>query len=382
MSQPATARDDITAVSSPRFEATIDLASLAQVGRGDRIEIDVQGDKTLELFEKTLNVVDEQSAQDEPSVADTQKSKLDPNRFIPEHRDLRKRFIFAETLGSYSTLHDLLDQYSPAYRMSQTFHGKVNDTPLNESQITELEQYRRQIHEALLHANQYLLENVSAKYTADELHELNEILTEAKERFEIVTAILGVQLIHDIEAAVRKLYTFQEKMRTVQRSIDGIFLVDSEVMFIPTNDLVKIVNDLFKAVGNPYVAENIDGMLLLAARNLLIEAVSFHSYYGKEQIYRVFRRGQATLSRSAISHQIRSEIRKLFRACTTNNRLVLRRLMASAEREFEISVEAIQTAAEENAIAIVKTLIPDDVPPAPPPPPPTFLKRVHTWLFR
>lgn len=379
MAQPAIHQDDITSPQSRGFEVTIDLAFLAQVNRGDRIEIDVQGDKTLELFSKTLNIVDERA--DDRDENEFSQRQLDPGRYMPEHGDLRKRFIFAETLGSYSTLHDLLDQYSPAYRMSQTFKGKVGQGRLTEAQIIELENYREQIHEALIHANQYLLENISAEYTADELHDLNGILNEAKERFEIVTAILGVQLIRDIEAAVRQLYTFQEKMRTVQRSIDGIFLVDSEVMFIPTNDLVKIVNDLFKAVGNPFVAENIDGMLLLAARNLLIEAVSFHSYYGREQIYRVFRRGQSTLSRSAITHQIRGEIKKLFRACASKNRLVLKRMMANAEREFEISIEAIQLAAEENAIAAVNILIPD-APPPPPPPPPSFMKRVRTWLFR
>ena len=149
----------------------------------------------------------------------------------------------------------------------------------------------------------------------------------------------------------------------------------------PTIVRYQIVNDLFKAVGNPYVAENIDGMLLLAARNLLIEAVSFYSYYGKEQIYNVFRRGQTTVNRSAISHHIRSEIRKLFRACITENKLVLKRMMLNAEREFEISVEAIQQAAEERAIDIVNKLIPEEAA-APPPPPPGFLSRVKTWLFR
>lgn len=379
MVELAIAHDDINSPHQQRFDVTIDLAVLAQVNRGDRIIIDANHDKTLELFNKTLNVVEHQEVHSE---RETNSSDPAPDRFIPEHGDLRKRFIFAETLGSYSTLHDLLDKYSPAYRMSQTFHGKVDQGSLSQTQIKALEDYRSQIHEALVHANQFLLENVSAQYTADELHELNEILTEAKERFETVTAILGMQLIHDVEAAVRKLYMFQEKMRTVQRSIDGIFLVDSEVMFIPTNDLIKIVNDLFRAVGNPFVAENIDGMMLLAARNLLIEAVSFHSYYGKEQIYRVFRRGQATLSRSAISHQIRGEIRKLFRACASNNRLVLRRMMTNAEREFEISIESIQLAAEENAMAVVNTLIPDDAPPSPPPPPPGFIQRVQSWLFR
>ena len=367
---------------SPRttdFEVTVDLAVLAQVNRGDKIAIEVNADKTLELFDRTLKVVSDTEAHTpengEPAAAQN------PNRFIPEHGDLRQRFLFAETLGSYSTLHDLLDRYSPAYRMSETFHGKVQKSKLGEQQIRVLEEYRAQIHEALIHANQYLLANVNAEYTEEELQQLNEILTEAKDRFETVTAILGMQLIHNVEDAVRKLYSFQEKMRTVRRSIDGVFMVDSEVMFIPTNELVKIVNDLFKAVGNPYVAENIDGMLLLAARNLLIEAVSFYSYYGKEQIYNVFKRGQTTINRAAISHHIRGEIRKLFRACITENKLVLKRLMVNAEREFEISVEAIQSAAEEKAIDIVHKLIPEE-PAPPPPPPPGFLSRVKTWLFR
>ena len=360
------------------FEVTVDLAVLAQVNRGDRIEINAQADKTLELFNRTLRVVAETDS--EPAVGSAQKL-IAENRFIPEHSDLRQRFLFAETLGSYSALHDLLDRHSPAYRMSETYHGKVQQTKLGEKQIRVLEDYRAQIHDALLHANQYLLDNINAEYSEEELQQLNAILTEAKDRFETVTAILGMQLIHDVEDAIRKLYSFQEKMRTVRRSIDGVFMVDSEVMFIPTNELVKIVNDLFKAVGNPYVAENIDGMLLLAARNLLIEAVSFYSYYGKEQIYNVFRRGQTTVNRAAISHHIRSEIRKLFRACITENKLVLKRMMVNAEREFEISVEAIQTAAEERAIDIVNKLIPEE-PEEPPPPPPGFLRRVKTWLFR
>ena len=379
MAELAVVPDLIDPEPTTDFEVTVDLAVLAQVNRGDRVEIDAKSDKTLELFSRTLKVVEQSEPQTERSANRT--AEIDSDRFVPEHSDLRKRFLFAETLGSYSTLHDLLDRYSPAFRMSETFRGKVQKASLSEQQIRVLEEYRSQIHAALVHANQYLLANVNAEYTEQELQELNEILTEAKERFETVTAILGMQLIHDVENAVRKLYTFQEKMRTVRRSIDGIFMVDSEVMFIPTNELVKIVNDLFKAVGNPYVAENIDGMLLLAARNLLIEAVSFYSYYGKEQIYNVFRRGQTTINRAAISHHIRSEIRKLFRACITNNKLVLRRMMVNAEREFEISVEAIQTAAEERAIDVVNKLIPEEAPP-PPPPPPNFFARVKTWLFR
>ena len=359
-------------------EATLDLAVLAQVSRGDRVEVENIADGTLELFQRTLRIVDKQREEpytDAPEPAD-------PNRFVPEHDDLRKRFLFAEALGSYGALHDLLDRYSPAYRLSMDFDKKQQITRLTNFEVRALEDYRDQIHEALLHANEYLLANVASGYTADELHELNEILMEARTRFESLTAILGIQLINEVEDAVRQLYAFQEKIRTVQRSIDGFFLVDSEVMFIPTNDLITIVNNLFKAVGNPFVAEHIDGILLLAARNLLIQAVAFYSYYGKQQVYTVFKRNQTTVSRSMITHHIRSEIRKLFRACTMNNKLVLKRIMNDAEREFEISVESIRSAAEQSAIEVVSMLIPEPVELPPPPPPQTLLQRISGWLFR
>jgi len=39
-------------------ERTLDLAALAQVGRGDRIEVQRVVDRTLALFERTLELVD------------------------------------------------------------------------------------------------------------------------------------------------------------------------------------------------------------------------------------------------------------------------------------------------------------------------------------
>ncbi len=358
-------------------EITIDLAVLAQVSRGDRIEVENLADRTLDLFQRTLRIVDEQSDE----AVDRNLNPQDPNRFVPEHRDLRQRFLFAETLGSYSTLHDLLDGYSPAYRLSMDYDEKARIARLNDFEVRALEEYRDQIHDALLHANEYLLANASAGYTSEELQQLNEILLEARARFESVNAILGMNLIYEVETSVRELYAFQEKIRTVKRSIDGIFLVDSEVMFMPTNDLVRIVNNLFKAVGNPFVAEHIDGILLLAARNLLIQSVSFYSYYGKQQIYTVFKRNNATVNRSMITHHIRSEIKKLFRACTTENRLVLKRVMNDAEREFEISVDSIRAEAERSAVEVVNQLIPEPVAP-PPPPQKSFMQRISNWLFR
>lgn len=360
------------------IEVTLDLAVLAQVSRGDRIEVEIIADRTLDLFQRTLRIVDDQREKTATKIPQSP----DPDRFVPEHRDLRRRFLFAETLGGYSALQDLVDGQSPAYRLSIDYDKKVRISRLTDLEVRALEEYRDQIHRALLHANEYLLANVSCGYTADELHELNEILMEARARFESLTVILGMQLIVEIEDAVRQLYAFQEKIQTVHRSIDGIFLVDSEVMFMPTNDLVKIINNLFKAVGNPFVAEHVDGMLLLAARNLLIQAVSFYSYYGKQQIYTVFKRKTATVNRSVITHHVRSEIKKLFQACMTKNTLVLKRVMRNVEREFEISVDSIRRAAERSAIEAVNRLIPETSAPPPPPPPQTLLQRISGWLFR
>jgi len=369
--------ESATRASSTPSDATLDLAVLAQVARGERVEVERIGDRTLDLFEKTLEIVETEPGD----TADPAIRPADPDRFVPEHGDLRQRFLFAETLGSYSTLHDLLDGYSPAHRLSQDFEQKSLIARLTTAELAALEQYRDQIHDALVHANEYLLANVSGGYSADELQELNSILREARSRLETVNSILGTQLIYEIEDGVRRLYAFENKIRSVQRSVDGIFLVDHEVMFMPTNDLVAIVNTVFKAVGNPYVAEHIDGILLLAARNLLIQAVSFYSYYGKQQIYTAFKRNRTAANRTLITHHIRSEIRKLFRACMTDNKLVLKRVMNDVEREFEISIDAIRSEAERSAVAAVNLLLPEPVERAPEPER-SLIARISRWLFR
>jgi len=120
-------------------------------------------------------------------------------------------------------------------------------------------------------------------------------------------------------------------------------------------------------------------VLLLAARNLLIDVVSFYSYYGKNQIYSVLQRGGSNVSSQAITARIRHEIRRLFDACKQDNRLVLTRVMSDAQREFEISVEAIQSEAEFFAVEAVKLLIPPGES-APPPPRRSLLRRLFGWL--
>lgn len=364
-----------TGEQDPRA-ATLDLAVLAQVDRGDRVEVERIADRTIELFAQTIRILAERDTAEEPPVPPAGP----PTGFVPEQIDLRERFLIAEALGSYATLHDLVNGDAPAYRLFIDCEARMIAADIAPREAALLEDYRIRIHEALVHANAHLLSNVGDGFTADELHELDAILREAQARFRRITAILGANHVRKVERAVIALSRLHEKIKAVHPTVNGIFLVDTEVMFVPTNDLIDIVKTIFAAVGNPHVAQTIDGMLLLAARNLLIEAVSFYSYYGKQQIYNAFKKNQGAIPRQVIARHVRDEIRKLFRACKAENRLVLRRVMANAEREFELSVKAIRTEAEHSAIRAVHLLMP------PPPPPrserPTLLRRLRNWLFR
>ena len=97
-----------------------------------------------------------------------------------------------------------------------------------------------------------------------------------------------------------------------------------------------------------------DGVLLLADRNLVIDVLSFYSYYGKKQIYYAFTgRGGASNAPVIVMH-FRHEIRNLFKVVIADNKLELMRIMKDVEREFELSVEAVQYEAEEFAIEQVK----------------------------
>lgn len=356
--------------------ATLDLAALAGIGRGDRVEIDGPRHVTLDLFEKTLQLVSDV----DQARARGETTDYAPH-FLPQEEDLRARFKFAEALGSYATLNSLLDHYAPAYALSRAMDevGAVGEISL--AQIAQLEEYRDQIEAALRHAAEFLAEHSIASFSSEELHELNEILGEARRRFHALDTLLGLRLIHDVEQAVQRLYRYLEKIQTVQRTLTGIFLVDSEIMFLPANELVKIVQDIFKAIGNPFVIEHIDGTLLLAARNLLIQVISFYSYYGREQIYHVLGAHQGKSGRGQIASYIRDEIRMLFSVCKSNNKLVLTRVMDSAEREFELSIEAIQVEAANRAIVAVERLMPVKVV-LPQRKPRGLIQRLSHWLFR
>ena len=357
-------------------EITLDLAELAGIGRHDKVEVQGLINRTIDLFDHTLDLVE--SSEANPATLEPPPPGV---RFVPQEEDLRSRFKFAEALGSYSTLNSLLDRYAPAYQLTRAIEESAVVAEITEREFSMLEEYRDQIELALKHASEHLLSHSVCEFSSDELQELNAILREARDRFRAIETVLGMRLIYDVEQSLKTLYELCEKIQTVQRTISGIFLVDSEIMFLPAYDLIRIVDRIFKAIDNPFVVEHIDGTMLLAARNLLIQVVSFYSYYGREQIYTVFEKSQSKANRAKIAACIRGEIRTLFGACKANNKLVLTRVMDSAEREFELSVESLQTEATNRAIVAVERLIPVQTM-MPQPKPRTLMQRFRRWLFR
>ncbi len=357
-------------------QRTLDLAAIAGLAPGDKVRIGGLSDRTVDLFEQTLDLLKGENAPRRAPLPGAPEV-----RFIPQHADLRARFKFAEVLGSYATLNSLVDRYAPVFELSETMVRTSRVAELNNHEVSMLEDYRDQVQLALEHASAHIAECSIADFSEEELGELNDILDEARYRYRALDNVLGMRLIHDVEVAVHRLRSLHEKVATVQRSFSGIFLIDSEIMFVPAAELVRIVDDIFKAIGNPFVVEHIDGTLLLAARNLLIQVVSFYAYYGREQIYQLFGSNPGKTGRNKVATYIKSEIKMLFSACKANNKLVLTRVMDTTEREFEISVEAIQNEAANHAIAEVGRMIPAKVH-IPKLPSRGLLARLSGWLFR
>lgn len=339
------------------WERTIDLAEIAKINRGDRVRVEHLEDKTQGLFSKTINLLNVGEGRGaQPPVRMYLPDEED--RYVPDNEALRKVYLFAEALGGYEALNDLSSKYSPGQTLSRKYGKKAQSAALKPEEVRIVEGYHRQLNDALKSANRYLLANRLEDFSHEELYELYEILKSAKARSQELSEILGVHLIHEIENSVKSLHELREKIRGVEKTVSGIFLVDSEVMFIPTYELIGSVDTMFKAVGNPYVANNVDGVMLLAARNLLIDVISFYSYYGKQQIYNLFIRGGAPVKAQVITMHIRREIRRLFKAVGADNKLVLTRVMKDVHREFELSVEAIQQEAELLAVEQVKVFLP------------------------
>lgn len=367
---------EIRAERTAELQKTLDLAHLAGVAPADRIRVEPLSNRTLDLFDRTLKIVRDTHPDDDAATAD-ESVEL---RFIPQHADLRARFKFAEVLGSYATLNTLVDQFAPAVELTRTLTLNQEIGRISDAELKLLSDYRDQIEIALRHASAQLETINISEFSDTELDELNEILGEARERFQSLERLLGLRLIFDVERAVERLHETLGKIATVQRSVSGVFLIESEIMFIPAMELERIIADIFKAIGNPFVVDNIDGTVLLAARNLLIQVMSFYAYYGREQIYHILGNDPGRSGRRRVAQRIKDEIHALFQACRKQNKLVLTRVMDNAEREFEISVEAIQNEAANRAIAEVERLLPPK-PVVVPAPRPTMMQRFKLWLF-
>lgn len=357
---------------------TLSLTAIARVNHGEEIRVRLITDGTQDLFEKTLRLLDQHQA---PAESPGSAEAAEPDRFIPEHQDLRKRFLYAEAVGGYATLSDLIDSYSPGYKFYDQYDKNGADAALTPATVRTLESYFARMSDALAHAHDYLRKHAAQDFDRAEIGELHEIMTRSRDRARKVSAILGQHLMQEIERAVQMLNAICEKIRTVEKGINGIFLVESEIMFVPATDLIECINNIFKGVGNPYLASKIDGLLLLAARNLMIEVVSFYSYYGKEQIYYSYKKSGGRLGKSTISRLIRKEMKTVFDACKEKNKLVLIRVMKGAERNFELSIEAIQREAERAAVQAVRALLPAPAPLGPPAPKRGWLRSLLARLF-
>lgn len=360
-------------------ESTIDLTEIARIGRGERVDVQALVDDTAVLFEQTLALVRDREPDAEPAPSARRVLDRQDAEFLPDNEHLRSIYLLSEAVGGYATFNDLVNRNSPGNRLARNYLEKAQKGPLSDAEVRELQVYQAQILDALRSATHYLREVAVHRFTREELHELHEVILNASERSKELVKVLGTHLMHEVEHAVQRLHELRTKIRSVDLTVDGIFLVDSEVMFVPNNELIRLVGIIFDAVGNPYLARNIDGVLLLAARNLLIDVVAFSAYYGKHQIYTLFQRGGSGVPPQVITQRIRGEIRKLFAACARNNRLVLTRVMDDARREFELSVDAIESEAEYTAFDVVKRFMP--VPePEPPPRPRGLWERLVSWL--
>ena len=356
------------------LQATMNLAEIANVRDGELIQVRTM-EEPDDLYQRTIRLLSLERDEDVQSrKLHLKHLERGEDEFVPDNEHLRTVFLFAEAVGGYEKLHDLVYAYSPGLNLIESVRDTVAATPMRPLQLRDLTNYREQILEGLKTAHDYLQDYGTDEFSRDDVRQLYELLTEAQSRADEILRILGLHLMHEVEEALVTLHMFREKMRSVEETITGVFLVESEVMFIPPNELIRCVDAIFRGVSNPHLANNINGVTLLAARNLLIQVVAFYSYYGKNQIYKMLRRSGATQSTVGIAGYIRKEIGQIFEACQTDNRLVLRRIMREANEEFELSVEAIQREAETSAVQAVRGMLPNETP--------TYVPRKRAWWKR
>lgn len=358
-------RPDLAAVAAKRdidVAQTLDLRQLAMLLPGEKVEVEAVADRTLDAFDETLTIISDRGADAGLSFSENILRKIE---IAPKDSELRQVFVFAEILGGYDAFNELVRENSPAGQVSERFQEVVNERELTPRELMQLESYHQGLSQSVNNAKTYYRESKLKGLTLEEMNELYAMVTRARDIAHEINAVIGKHLILRMESAIAELNAIRLKSLSVEQTLSGVFLVDDEVMFIPVGELQEAVGMIFKGVGNPYLAKHADGVMLLAARNLIIEVVSFFAYYGKAQIYQLFKQGQ-TVDRKRMALRIRAEIKKLLETCRADNKLVLTRIMDKEAQQLDLSIEAIRREAEKQAVDIVSRLIPD-APPAPPP---------------
>lgn len=365
---PRTHKDDRA------LQQTVDLQALAMVGKGEQVVVGPIPDQTLDAFDQTLQIMRQEGMAVEQAPGAEEYAA-----YRPKDKELRKVFVFAEILGGYDAFNDITRPDSPRQRLSEQYGRTVLQRELRREELERLEEFHTELKSAIENARAFYRETRLNGMTQAEMHELYGLVIKARAMAKEITEVMGRNLILQIEAAVERLNAIRQKALSVERTVSGVFLVDDEVMYIPGNELVDAINTIFKGVGNPYLAGHVDGVLLLAARNLLIEVVSFYSYYGKHQIYQLFKQGH-TVDRRRITMRIRNEIRRILYACKVDNKLVLTRIMDKEAQQLDLSIEAITREAEREAVEAVIRILPQGEPPPPPPRKKRWWKRFLGWV--
>ena len=216
---------------SDNYEKTLDIYELAAIERGARVDVEVIPDATIEVFEETLRIISDEGAEDGPRQIDAERLARKLGE-APRDSELRKIFIFAEILGGYDAVNDLMRKDSPLYRLSEKYGESVLQRPLKDAERRYLEEYFEALKQAIENARDYYRKTTLSGLTIDEMNELYALVMEAKGKTKRVTEILGQDLMLQIEHAVGRLSEYRRKILSVERTVDGIFLVDDEVMFI------------------------------------------------------------------------------------------------------------------------------------------------------
>ena len=150
-----------------RSQATIALAELARIDRGDRVDVQSVADSTQELFDRTLALVSDELGP-EPTIRHGRRSLK--SEFVPRNEDLRAIFLLAEAVGSYEAFNDLVNEHSPGNLLSRDFSEKARQGSLSRRDLEKLTDYQTQIHDSLRNANAYLRDVAVDEFNRDELH--------------------------------------------------------------------------------------------------------------------------------------------------------------------------------------------------------------------